>query len=371
MLKKQNTVNQENKMINIAVDVMGGDHYPESPVRGALMALHRWPDISITLLGDRAVIEAEMSRPTVSLRYREHYGRVTIVEAPQLVPMEMEHPADVIRMEQSSIFIGIGMLQQGETAAFVSAGNTGAVMSAATVRLGRIRGIKRPALAMTFPTKNGPCLVLDVGANSSNIPLHLVQFALMGTMYAHKVIGVANPKVGLMSVGEEASKGNELVKITNRNLNILHKAGHINFFGNVQGDDIFAGTADVIVVEGFTGNALLKMAESMMPTLKEALTKKLQDNKFFKRQLIRLSAGLLKSFLVSVKHEFDYEQYGGAPLLGVKGVTIVAHGKSSDTAMMHAVRVARQAVTGAMIDKISAAISQVPMGILNLEPDSQ
>lgn len=353
-------------MINIAVDAMGGDHYPESPVRGALMALQRYPDISISLLGDRAVIETEMSQAIVSSRYREYYSRVAIVEAPQLVPMEMEHPADVIRMEQSSIFIGTSLLQQGETAAFVSAGNTGAVMSAATVRLGRIRGVKRPALAMIFP---GPCVVLDVGANSCNIPLHLVQFALMGSMYANKVVGITNPRVGLMSVGEEASKGNDLVRATNTNLNILHKAGYLNFFGNVQGNDVLAHTVDVIVTDGYTGNVLLKLAGSLSAILKEAIVSELDST--WKKTRAQVSGLISKDILTSVKDRFDYQQYGGSPLLGINGVVIVAHGKSSDTAMMHAVRVARQAVIGAMIGKISAAISQVPMGILKLEPDSQ
>ena len=357
--------------IVIAVDAMGGDHYPESPVQGALMALQEYPDITIKLLGDLDVINAEMAKKIVALRYRKYYHRVSLVEAPQVVPMSMETASAVIHMMQSSIFIGTGMPRLKEADAFVSAGNTGAVMAAALFRTVRIPGIKRPALSLVVPTKNGSCIILDVGANAVNIPLHLIQFAIMGTIYAEKVEGLVKPRLGLMSVGEEASKGNPLIKVTNQNLKILHNEGLINFIGNVQGNDIFAGTADVIVMDGFTGNALLKMAESLMPTLKDALKKNLKQSSPVRKMFAGISQVLLKPTIGAIKRDFDYQQYGGAPLLGVNGVIIIAHGKSSPLAMMHAIRVARQSVQGKMVDKIKSAIDEMPEDLLNLKPDSK
>ncbi len=355
----------------IAVDAMGGDHYPEAPVSGALMALQEFPDILITFLGDINLVQQEMDKTNISLRYKKYYDRVSIVDAPEIVPMQFESPSNVINMQSSSIFIGTGMPRLQQADAFVSAGNTGAVMAAALLRTGRIPGIKRPALAIVVPTKNGPCIILDVGANSENIPLHLIQFAIMGSIYAARVQGINNPRVGLMSVGEEASKGNELVQITNKNLKILGDRGLINFIGNVQGNDIFAGTADVITMDGFTGNTLLKLAESLLPTLKDALKAKLHDSSIFRQGFALLSQTLLKPTIASIKKDFDYQKYGGAPLLGINGVIIVAHGKSTPLALMHAVGVARKSVQGQMVSKIRSAVAELPIDLLKLKPDSR
>lgn len=358
------------KLIVIAVDAMGGDFYPESPVLGALMALEKYPDISIKLLGDSEILNAKLSEKDVRKRYQRYYHRVSLVDAPELVPMEMKEPSKVVEMRHSSIFLGTGMSRLYKAHAFVSAGNTGAVMAAATVRSGRIRGIKRPAISVLVPTKNGPCVTLDVGANSTNTPLHLTQFAIMGSIYSRQICGIENPTVALMSIGEEASKGNVLVTTTNENLKSLHEQGLINFYGNVQGGDILAGTANVVVVDGFTGNALLKMAESMMPTIKDALAKNLKNGSLARKLSAGLSKVLLKSTIAAIRKDFDYEQYGGAPLLGVNGVIIIAHGKSSPLAMMHAIRVAKEAVCQKMVDKISAAIASIPNELFKAKPDS-
>lgn len=360
-----------NKEIIIVVDAMGGDNYPTAPVLGSLMALKEYPDIKIKLLGDPGLINQEMDKKQISLRYGNYYDRIIIVDAPEIVPMDIQNPSSVLNMRGSSIFIGTGMSRLQQADGFVSAGNTGAVMAAALMCTGRITGIKRPALALVVPTKNGPCVILDVGANSANIPLHLIQFAIMGSIYSAKVQGISSPRIGLMSVGEEANKGNELVQITNKNLKILGDRGLINFIGNVQGNDIFAGTADVIVMDGFTGNTLLKLAESLLPVLKEALKKKLHDSSIFRQTFAVISQMLLKPTIASIKTDFDYQKYGGAPLLGVNGVIIVAHGKSTPLALMHAVGVARRAVQNDMVQKIEHAVSDLPQNILNLKPDSK
>lgn len=350
---------------------MGGDKYPESPVIGALMALQEFPEVFIKLLGDLSVIELEMAKKTILLRYRKFYSRIIKIEAPQIVPMDIKNPTDVLQMPHSSIFVGAGLQRLQQADAFVSAGNTGAVMVAALSRAGRIPGIKRPALAIIMPTKNGPCICLDVGANAENDVMQLIQFAIMGSIYAQKAQGISRPRVGLMSVGEEASKGHIKIKLTNEKLTLLHDRNVINFIGNVQGNDVLAGTADVIVMDGFVGNVVLKMAEEFIPTLRDALKKKLHESNPLRKIIAALSFALLKPTIASIKYDFDYQKYGGAPFLGVNGVIIKAHGKSTPLAIKNAIGVARKAAQGQMVIKIREVIEKFPPDVLQLQPGSK
>jgi glycerol-3-phosphate acyltransferase PlsX len=319
--------------LKIVVDAMGGDHAPGEIVAGALEA--SLAGIEIILVGDRDKIAGAMSgRPC---------GRVEIVHAAETISME-EHPASAVRRKKdSSIVKSVQLVKEGTAGAFVSAGSTGAVMAASLLGLGRIKGIDRPAIASVFPTERGGTVLLDVGANVDSKPKNLLQFGIMGHLYAQKILGLEEPSVGLLNVGEEETKGNELTQGT---FSLLREAG-LNFRGNVEGRDLFNGSVNVIVCDGFVGNIVLKAGEGLAMSLMRMMKEEIS-----RHWVSRVGAALTLSAMKSVRKRVDYAEYGGAPLLGVNGVVIVCHGSSTALAIKNAVRVAADAAGGELVKAI-------------------
>lgn len=334
-------------MARIAVDAMGGDFAPRAPIAGSLHAL---ADLSaahdIELVGRSAVIEAEIDALIAGelSAYATERRRLHIVEAPDVIEMTDKPSVAVRGKTNSSMVIGLRRVADGHAQAFVSAGNTGAQMAGSLVYLKLFTGLKRPAIGTIFPTAERPVLVLDSGANVDCSPDELVQFARIGSVYAHALMNRDNPVIGLLSVGEEPEKGNVAVKEAHQ---LLLSAG-LNFIGNVEGRDIPLGRCDrgpidVVVCDGFTGNVLLKFMESVSP------------------MLIAMAAnvtGVDASHLMSQLKELDSDEYGGAPLLGVRGVSIISHGKSSPRAMKNAIHVAVRAVESGMSDAIGRRLAE-------------
>jgi len=332
--------------VRIVVDAMGGDRAPREIVRGALDAAARL-DLEVALAGRPAAIE-----PLLGAAGARPAG-VTMIEAEDAIGMEEHGAAAARERRRSSIVVGLREVKEGRADAFVSAGNTGAVMAAATLVLGRIRGVKRPALGTVFPAAGGRrVLVLDVGANAEARAEYLVQSAHMGTAYASGVLGIARPRVGLLSLGEEASKGNQLIQEVHA---ALTADPAVRFAGNAEGNTIPSGDFDVIVTDGFTGNVAIKVAEGaaefILGELRGALTSALH---------YKLAAMVLRPALLKVRARIDFAEYGGAPLLGVDGVAIVAHGRSDARAIFNAVRVARDAARGGVVQQIAAAMEAGP-----------
>jgi glycerol-3-phosphate acyltransferase PlsX len=321
--------------IRIALDAMGGDHAPRETVHGAVLAAREY-DIEVVLVGRQPELHTELARHPDT--------RLSVVHAEQVVDMH-EHASDVVRAKKdSSIAVGLGMVARQEAQAFVSAGNSGAVMAFSLFTLGRIKGIERPALGLVFGTPKGPCLLLDVGANVDCKPQYLLQFARMGSTYVEKVYGKPSPRVGLISTGEEETKGNQLVQEAHR----LLKEDHVNFIGNIEGRDLPAGMADVAVCDGFTGNVVLKLSEGLGSLLVSTIRRELTSN-----LLYRLAGLVLLPALRRSMKSFDYTEYGGVPLLGLNGVCIIAHGRSNALAIKNAIRVARLAAEQHIIQAIS------------------
>ncbi len=311
---------------------MGGDFAPQAPVAGALLALAELPaPLEIQLVGPTAVIESQLAALVAGeLASLAHLrDRIVIVEAPDVVSMT-DKPAAVLRSKpNSSMSVGLRRVAEGQADAFVSAGNTGAQMAASTVLLKLHAGLTRPAIGTIFPTAHQPVLVLDSGANVDCSALELVQFARIGATYAQDLLGRATPAIGLLSIGEEPEKGNAVVKEAHQ---LLLQSG-LNFIGNVEGRDMATGTCDrgpidVVVCDGFVGNVLLKFYEALAPTL---------------IGMVASHAGLDRKELRRGLHQLDADEYGGAPLLGVNGVSIISHGKSSPKAIKNAIRVAQRA----------------------------
>ncbi len=317
--------------MKIVLDAMGGDHIPSVPIRGAVEAIAELEkDFELVLVGDQQVVEQELARHQPVDR-----SRIEIVHAPEVVGMGESPTVALRRKKQSSIAVGVELVACRQAEAFISAGNTGAVMAAGLRGLGRIGGISRPGICSVFPTKKNPCVVVDVGANVDSKPIHLLHFALMGAIYAEKVLGIRNPRVGLLNIGEEATKGDELAVATHK----LLAVSNLNFIGNVEGRDLFEGAADVIVCDGFVGNVVLKVSESILSLLVGHLKGRLKAN-----PLSTLGYLLLKPVFASLKKSFDYEEYGGAPLLGIEGTMVICHGGSSPRAIRNAIKCARLAV---------------------------
>ena len=332
--------------MRIVVDAMGGDRAPDEIVRGAVTAAEQL-DVDVALAG----LPDEIERCLGTLGARP--PRISVVPADEVIGME-EHPAGAVREKRrSSIVLGLREVRERRADAFVSAGNTGAVMAAAIFVLGRIRGVKRPALGTVFPTTGGgSVLLLDVGANAEARAEYLVQSAQMGRAYARAALRRPQPRIGLLSIGEEASKGNALIQEVHA---ALAADQTLTFVGNVEGNMIPAGVADVIVTDGFTGNVAIKVAEGaaefIIGELRGALTS---------RWHYKLAASLLRPALRRVRTRVDYAEYGGAPLLGVDGVAIVAHGRSDARAIVNAVRGARDAARGDLVGEIAQAMSGAP-----------
>ncbi len=312
--------------MKIAVDAMGGDYGPAVVVEGAVASAREY-GASIILVGDKAAIERELSR------CKAHDLPIDVRHASQVVGMA-ELPSHALRRKRdSSLRVAADLVRDGEAAAFVSAGNTGAAMAIAMFVVGVLPGVDRPAIAAVLPNLRGFTVLLDAGANVDPKPKHLLQFAVMGHVYARDILGYANPRVGLLSVGEEEGKGNDLTKEAYEEL----KVSSLNFIGNVEGREIYNGRCDVVVTDGFTGNVALKISESLADMLgsmiKEELTRDVRS---------KLGAALALPAFERFKKRVDYTEMGGAPLLGINGAAIICHGASPVKAIKNAVRVARE-----------------------------
>ena len=324
--------------MRIAVDAMGGDFAPKEIVAGAVKAARELKDLTLlVLVGQEELIRQELKA------YEPIPEKLVIRHASEVVGME-ETPALAIRKKKdNSISRMMDMINAGEVDAAVSAGNTGAMVVAATLKLRTLTGIQRPAIATVMPTMGRPIVLIDAGANTDCSPELLAEFAVMGSVYAREILGQSSPVVGLMSIGGEDSKGNETTKEAFR----LLSAAPVNFRGNVEGHDLFRGETDVVVCDGFVGNVVLKTSESVAHAIGSWLKKE------FKANPIRiLGALLLRGALKTIKKKMDPEMFGGAPLLGVNGVCIITHGSSSRTAIYHAVRVACESVGHHVNDRI-------------------
>lgn len=329
--------------IRIVVDAMGGDNAPQEVVAGALMAAGGL-DVELILVGRQELIQAELEGTSTH--------RLRIVHAPDVVEME-DHATDAFRDKpDASINVGLRLVKAGEADAFVTAGNTGATMASALLTLGRVKGISRPALAILFPGADGKVsMMLDVGANADCRPIQLQQFAYMGVAYMQRMFNNPNPSVGLLSIGEEDSKGSAAVIETNAAL----RASRLNFIGNLEGRDLTQAAADIAVMDGFTGNVVIKLAEGMAELMFTELRKAVELTPWNR------AAGLvLMSELRKVKRRLDYTEYGGAQLLGVEGVTVIGHGRSNARAIFSAIRAARDAVQNGVLDVIREVAKEIP-----------
>ncbi len=324
-------------MIWIAVDAMGGDLAPRHIVDGALAAA-RYFDLGVMLVGPTGLVEAELARHGEIDR-----GRVRLVAATDVVAMT-DAPAAALRHKpRASIAVAAEIVARGEAAALFSAGHTGATVVAAHNAFGMLLGVDRPALAVTIPTRRHPAILLDVGATVECRPHHLLQFAVMGSVYARVSLGLTAPRVGLLSTGEEETKGNELTREAHR----LLKASSLGFIGNVEARDVYSGDADVIVCDGFTGNVALKISEGLVDTVEALLSEELSST-----FTTRVGSLLTRRALRHFRRRVDYSEYGGAPLLGVADVAIVGHGRSSALAVRNAIAMAYRFASDHFIERV-------------------
>ena len=329
--------------MRIAVDAMGGDHAPQVNVDGAVAAVREF-GIGSLLVGRPDELEP-LLRSAGSSR-----ESIEIVEAAEVVTMEDPPTAAIRKKRNSSIRIAANCVRDGRAAGLVSAGNTGAAMVCAKMVIGTIEGVDRPALATVLPNISGYCLLLDVGANPDAKVQHFKEFAVMGSIYAQLAFGKPNPSLGLMSIGEEDSKGSDRTKEVFKTL----KESGQNFIGNVEGRDVFSGKVDVIVTDGFTGNVILKVSESLVEMVEKLLREEI-------KKTLQASVGFLlsRSAFRSFRTRLDYSEYGGAPLLGVKGCVIICHGRSSAKAVKNAIRLAAEFSRQNLADKIQKSIAEL------------
>jgi glycerol-3-phosphate acyltransferase PlsX len=318
---------------------MGGDFAPREVVKGALQAAMEY-GISVILVGDEKQVLAELGKSDAG-------GLVSVVHASEVIGMGEPPAVAVRRKRDSSIVRATQLVKDGEAGAVVSAGSTGAAMASAMIYLGRIKGVDRPAIAGIMPNEKSFSLMLDVGANVDSKPANLLQFGIMGYQYANKIMGIDNPRVGLLSNGEETTKGNEATLAA---FPQLQSAG-INFIGNVEGRDIFSGGVDVIVCDGFIGNIVLKAGEGLAGMLMKMIKEEIS-----KSWLAKSGAVLAKPALKALQKRLDYNEYGGAPFLGVNGVSIICHGSSKDKAVKSAIKLARDSVDNYLVEEIRASM---------------
>ncbi|OGD24542.1 MAG: hypothetical protein A2Y56_13050 [Candidatus Aminicenantes bacterium RBG_13_63_10] len=328
--------------MRVAVDAMGGDYGPAVTVEGALEAVREF-GLEVVLVGERDVINRELER------LGSPETGVTVVDAPESIGMG-EGLFASWRKRKSSIRVGMLLVKNGQADAFVSVGNTAAVVAVSQKVLGPLGGVERPALALLVPTLAGSTLLVDVGANADCRPRHLEQFAVMGRIFMESVLGRTSPRVGLMSIGEERGKGNDLVRAAHELL--VHSP--LNFIGNVEGKDIYSGKADVIVSDGFTGNVALKASEGIVESFLSIARRDIMRN-----FPARLGFFLMRRQLKRLFRRIDYSQYGGAHLLGLNGVCIIGHGRSSSEAVKNAVRMAREYVRHRVTDKIRSEVGRL------------
>jgi glycerol-3-phosphate acyltransferase PlsX len=328
--------------MKIAIDAMGGDNAPGVVIQGVIDYFREQklsPVMKIILVGKERVIRKELKKNGFNPN-----GMIEIVDALEEISMREHFLSYWRKREQSSIKKGVDLVKRGMAQAMISAGNTGAIMAISKNVLGNLKKIDRPALALMLPTPKGNSLLLDAGANMDSKPKNLVEFALMGKVFLENVYGIKNPKIALMSIGEEEVKGNDLTK---KAFNML-KSLDINFIGNVEGSDVYSGEADLIVTDGFTGNVALKVSEGVVETMQAMLMSELRNSLLSKAGFF-----LLKSSLKRVRKKLDYTEYGGALLLGINGLVIVGHGKSNAKAIKNAIYMAKKFIVENVLEKIS------------------
>jgi glycerol-3-phosphate acyltransferase PlsX len=330
--------------MRIVLDAMGSDTSPEPEIQAAVEAASLFGD-EIIFVGPDDLLETRLKA------FGQASGKVRVVHAPETITMEDKGLKLALKAKRpgakNSMAVGIDLLKNGEADAFVTAGNTGGALATAYYRLGTIPGVERPALSGIFPVRSGYCVVLDIGANPDCRPEYLYQFAVMGSVYAEKALSIGSPRVGLLSNGEEAGKGNQLVKETYP----LLEASSLNFIGNVEGKELFAGEADVVVTDGFTGNVLLKSSEAVSRFMVDVLRQELMGS-------LRTKAGALlaRPAFARLRKMMDSGEVGAAPLLGVDGLVFIGHGRSDAYALVNGVRVARQAVEAGLLEALRSAI---------------
>jgi glycerol-3-phosphate acyltransferase PlsX len=330
-------------MIRIAVDAMGGDHAPRVIVEGAVAAA-RHLDVRNALVGAAAAVRGALDAVP-----DWHSLPIDIIDAPDVVMMRESPAAALRRKPHASIRVAADLVARREASALVSAGHTGATVMAAHAAFGMIAGVDRPALAATIPTRQGSAVLLDAGANVECRPQHLLQFGIMGSVYARLALGATDPKVGLLSIGEEETKGNELTRDAHR----LLKASNVNFIGNVEGREIYSGVADVIVCDGFTGNVVLKTSEGLVEAVETLLGDELQGT-FSSQMGYLLSRRAYRRF----RRRVDYSEYGGAALVGVSGLVVVGHGRSSAKAVRNAIAMASNSQGTDFVARVGAEIAR-------------
>lgn len=340
--------------MKIVVDAMGGDFAPKVNVDGAIDALREYADMEIVLAGPQALIEETIAAYADAQALSAVRSRLSVVDAPEVISTE-EHPVMALRRKKNSTFaVGMDIVRCGEAQAFVSAGSTGALMAGAMFKIGRIKGIVRPALGTVLPVPGRPVLLLDAGANVDCKPEWIVQFAMMGSAYMRRVMHVENPQVGLLNIGVEAAKGNEQAQKT---YELMTKPQPFAFAGNIEARDALAGSCDVLAADGFVGNVLLKNTEGVISMLfgllKSGLTQTTKG---------KVAALLARDTFRNLKHSFDATEIGGAPLLGVEGAVIKAHGNSNARAIFCAIRQARRVVEGGVVDLIREEVARLNVG---------
>lgn len=326
--------------ISIAIDAMGGDYAPGEVIKGAIIAAQEYK-VDLQLVGQVDKIQTELSK------YNTQGLNITITSADEVIEMG-ESPGSAIRRKRnSSIVVAVDAVAKGESQALVAAGSTGAAMAACLFGLGRLPGIDRPAIAAVLPTMDKPVVLLDVGANSSCEPDMLQQFAVMGSIFSSSVLGVHHPRVGVLNIGGESSKGNVLAQSTYKLL--ANSQDNLNFIGNVEGREIFTGISDVVVCDGFVGNVTLKVAEGVARMMVKMIKDEVKSS-----FLAKLGAFIALPALSNLRKKTDYEEYGGALLLGIKGTCVIAHGGSKANAIKNAIRVAKESIETDVNGKISS-----------------
>ncbi|MDD5069691.1 MAG: phosphate acyltransferase PlsX [Candidatus Omnitrophica bacterium] len=328
----------------IGLDVSGGDHAPEEIIKGALLAREE-VEADIVLIGVKEEIEEEASRQKIDL-----HSLFDVVDAPERIEMDAAPALSVRRQRRSSIVIGHKLIKEGKLDAFVSCGNTGAMVCAATLSLGLIEGVERPGIAISLPTKQGVSLLMDVGANIGPKPLHLLQYGVMASVYSQIVFDKPNPSIGLLNIGEEASKGSDFSK----NVHRMFTASALNFSGNLEAKRMFQGASDCIICDGLIGNIALKVSEGCVEVMAQ-FTKDIIK----KDPLAMIGSLLMKRTFSKLKKKLDYAEYGGAPLLGVDGISIIAHGSSNSRAVKNAVKVAAKELNRNINKEIKRKIDEV------------
>ncbi len=314
--------------MKIVLDGMGGDNAPFATVEGAVQAAQEF-GAHVVIVGIKDVLERELSK------YGSHFPNIEIHHASEIIDMYDSPATSVRKKKDSSINVAVKLVKEGVGGAMVSAGNTGAAVCATTLYFRLLKGIERPGIAIVVPTLKGASLIIDVGANIDTKPMHLFQYGLMGDVYSRIILKKFNPTVGLLNIGQEASKGTEFTKKAYS----LFSKSRLNFIGNVEGRGLFDGSCDVVVCDGFVGNVVLKVSESLAESLAALLKRELGES-----FITRIGALFSKSALMAMKREMDYAEYGGAPLLGIDGICIICHGSSSAKAIKNAIKVAMEFV---------------------------